>query len=413
MTETVFERKKIAKTHFKYLESISKKSGVAGNVCMIKNGRRRFLQAGDTEIYTILKRLNVDKKNMDSEVFSIGFPPKKPVNVAAVKIIPILNDIHDKKVEREILVLKQCTKLFMSGVSPNLPIYYGDFECKNTDILIYENPNITSKYERSRDLVKMEETIAGALKSQVTVENDIIYKNLSAALKEIRNVKKNSEITLRSRVIINELSAGDVTILYMLLAQMIKHYPQETNIFQTTKTVVFQQLVGIHILHEKMNIIHYDAHTSNFLFSFMPPGKTLNYVIDRKKYVLKTPYTIKIWDFGRALSKNDKNLPERITRIAEKLGVTVNKKHKTAGSAFETLKLLDVFRIIFSLKQLIEKLMPTEKTTATFLNSKFILPISRELKSGDPLTITPTTLIDNIFGEFLGIPKTGEDLWSL
>ena len=167
------QRKKIANTHVNYISKIP----AGKDVCVIREEKKQYLKLGEKKIYVLMKRLNAGKKNMDSEVFSIGFPPNRPNYIAAIKIIPIMSEKHDRMIQREINILKACTKMFMNGVSPNLPILYGDFVCSNTDILIYENPNITSRYEKFRELTSMEEKISDALKFPVTAENDIIYKN--------------------------------------------------------------------------------------------------------------------------------------------------------------------------------------------------------------------------------------------
>jgi hypothetical protein len=399
----IHQRKKIANTHVNYLEKIP----TGKDLCVIREDKKQYLKLGEKNIYVLMKRLNAGKKNMDSEVFSIGFPPNKPKYIAAIKIIPVMSEKHDKMIQREINILKSCTKMFMNGVSPNLPLSYGDFICNNTDILIYENPNITTRYEKFRDLTSMEEKISDALKFPITAQNDIIYKNLFSALSEVRTLLQSSPVTMKSRLIINELNSGDITILYLLLAQMSRHYPEKIDVLHTTKAIMFQILVGIKIMHERIKIAHNDTHTSNFLFSFLEPGKPLNYIMGDKKYSLNTQYIIKIWDFGRVVSEKDTNIKKRLDDTAKKLSLKIN----SSADHFTALKLIDIYRAALSLSNLISDVLKNEMTSITFLRKNFVKPLAAELASGK-ITSTPSTLISKIFSEFEVTSQVG-DTWNI
>ena len=69
------------------------------------------------------------------------------------------------------------------------------------------------------------------------------------------------------------------------------------------KSMLFQILVGLLVLHEKYNIAHNDLHLKNIFYNKIDPNEVFNYKINDITYTVKTHgYIFMLGDFGHSTS---------------------------------------------------------------------------------------------------------------
>tara|TARA_Y100000996_G_scaffold401066_1_gene371646 strand:- start:612 stop:1883 length:1272 start_codon:yes stop_codon:yes gene_type:complete len=240
--------------------------------------------------------------SIDAEAYKLELPNNIKL---AIKIIPLakneLNKFLDNSYKswKELEILKTLYTSIKDYTSPNIPIIYFYFICKNMKTTDYLNPNIQKYYNN----LNIRNSVKDKIKQDV--DNDSLLDILN-------RMNKKKGFGQNSLCIMNELC--DTTIKDLLYNIEIEKI--NDNIF---KSFIFQILNGLYCIH-KYNIAHFDLHGGNILISYIKSGKYWAYNVGNKKYyICNYGYILKLWDFGRSIIINENNLDMLINGILQQV----------------------------------------------------------------------------------------------
>ena len=251
----------------------------------------------DFEKY-IVNHLGTIGGSVDAEAYKLE--PKKGYKLALkicpltkIEMIKIMNTQY--RIWRELHILKEIYKLIKNHLSPNLPIIYFYFICKNMKKNDYENPNIKKIYNNNNIRNDIKETIKSENETKAILLDKMI---------------KRKDYGTNSLCIVNELCNTTIKDLLMNSNLIDKI---DDNIF---KSFIFQIISGIYTYTKHGNIAHFDLHGGNILISYVQPDNYWHYNINNKDYyIYNYGYILKIWDFGRSYIINNDNTNIIITQL--------------------------------------------------------------------------------------------------
>ena len=231
--------------------------------------------------------------SIDAEAYKIELPNNIQL---AIKIIPLTKNEMNKTFDnsykswKELSILKILYESIKTYSTPNIPIIYFYFICKNMNKNDYMNPNIQKYYNN--------QTIRNTLKEKINKRQSITNDSIVDVL---YRMEKKKGFAQNSLCIMNELC--DTSIKDLLNSITIEKI--NNNMF---KNFIFQILSGVYCL-SKNNIAHFDLHGGNILISYVESNKYWYYKINNKNYyIYNFGYIMKIWDFGRSIIINEDNL---------------------------------------------------------------------------------------------------------
>lgn len=304
----------------------------------------------DFEKY-IVNHLGTIGGSVDAEAYKLE--PKKGYKLALkicpltkIEIIKIMNTQY--RIWRELHILKEIYQLVKNHISPNLPIIYFYFICKNMKKSDYENPNIKKIYNNNNIRNDIKDTIKSATETKALLLDKMI---------------KRKDYGTNSLCIVNELC--DTTIKDLLMNNKLIDKIDDT-IFQS---FIFQIISGIYASVKHGNIAHFDLHGGNILISYVTPDNYWQYNINNKNYfIYNYGYILKIWDFGRSyiIGKDTDNiiitqLKAQMNRFMEQLFIEDPKLKEDMYKILNTENLhlicfcFDLWRIVSYILSKIQK----------------------------------------------------------
>ena len=257
--------------NFKVFQSIKE-----NETCICNNNWGK--QVDDCEEIVVEKRIG--SQSMAGEAYLIDIRGEK----AVVKLMPIISEKSEAENKNELRIAIQASNLVVRGQSQFFPLVYAVSECNNTIF----NPK--SSFYKKANLYAMREHIGKQIDGRVPKKRFMALSRTKESLKEIMKVSMNprsgglkeppnTEYTVRSHVMIDELAWGD-------LGQYILENKNKMTL-SMWDLIFLQVFMGINYMQEKLSVVHRDLHQGNVLLSFHE-NKNIQFV------------TCLIHDFGKS-----------------------------------------------------------------------------------------------------------------
>lgn len=172
------------------------------------------------------------------------------------KLLRFSAKIMQDSFHEEIEHLTKMSFIAETGLSPNMPITYTTFHCKNVSI---------------------------------SNENKLIKtRNVPPLLK-----------TGKYYVVLNELANGDMHDFFKYKYSAAQY-----------ESVIMQMIFALRAFHKYTQYVHNDAHLGNFLYHKITPGGYWHYVSGKTDvFIPNEGYLVVLWDPGMARPINDKYQP--------------------------------------------------------------------------------------------------------
>jgi len=287
--------------------------------------RRVIVGPGGKPIYYLTIGRLGDHDSLDGEAYKLCIPAKRDKKyknmywaycvlektyILAVKVVPLTLDesthLYNPKYRtwREIKMLREVTKLFMKGITPNVPLYYTSLICNDSRVEDYQNHNIRSYFYNQKTLDHITTMIQEIGKMRKDIVGIKYYKDVKKQLDKIyrrylksflqQSIQPGMAYSNKSVLMFNEISDYDFNHLMNNAPKFIlrKEYILPT---------AFQILHGLAAIQKHTEIVHFDLHLSNVLVTEVIPDEYWHYQVGRTNYYIPNQgYIFKLWDFGRA-----------------------------------------------------------------------------------------------------------------